>query len=494
MPTLMRMKVSADGLLVALRARARFGRFALVTTMVGCLAPASGALAGHPPGEADGHVPAAVEDALGGEVTELPNGLYKVDSRRGPTQTTHGPDLQGEIKPNHGNSLGPGDPERPPVCATDYYQHVLYAHRAADPNQLAMRKDQIQASMRRINAVLNEESIESGGVSADYKVLCDAGDEIRVDSFVSNGTSFNAVVSAARAAGFDDPDVDYTIFFDYDHPSICGVGSFSSDESLSVNNASNSGGDYGISYDGCWDGVTPMHENGHNQGAVQYDAPYSTGDGAHCWDENDVMCYSPDGGDLHQEGTISRCTDRVHFDCGNDSYFDTAPEGGEYLATNWNIGSTLNRFIAFNAAGNTPPVSPPVDEGEPAPAPGTPPDSGTPTQPGDDHVGSLSNKISHPDAAAASGQWRFYTIKVPRHRSRLAVSLDCDDPCGAALDLYVRRRADPTLSQFVCRSAGPGSDESCRIRNPRRGRWHIGVHTAAGTGGAPFEITARHRR
>jgi hypothetical protein len=74
------------------------------------------------------------------------------------------------------------------------------------------------------------------------------------------------------------------------------------------------------------------------------------------------------------------------------------------------------------------------------------------------------------------------------------VSLDCGEPCGAELDLYVNRGADPTLSRFDCRSAGPGSDESCRIRSPRRGTWHIGVYTAAGAGGAPFEIAARYRR
>ena len=101
-----------------------------------------------------------------------------------------------------------------------------------------------------------------------------------------------------------------------------------------------------------------MHENGHNEGAVQYGAPFSTGTGAHCWDENDVMCYSPDGGDLHQQGTIIRCTDQLHFDCGNDDYFDSSPESCEYLATHWNLGSRLNRFIAFGAgSSNTPPCA-----------------------------------------------------------------------------------------------------------------------------------------
>lgn len=324
-----------------------------------CLGTAAGASAHHSEATPDGDVPAGVQQALGGEVTELADGLFEVDPRRGPDLTTHGPDTAAEIRPDHGTTLAPGDPERPLMCASDNYQRVLYARPASAPDRFATVKSQIQATMRRINAVLNEESTESGGVSADYKVLCDGSGEVAVDQFVvTTGTSFAAVVSAARAAGYNSPNVDYTIFFDYDDPDSCGVGSFSGDERLSADNANNSGGDYGVSYDGCWNGSTTMHENGHNQGAVQYGAPYSTGSGAHCWDENDVMCYSPDGGDVHQQGTISRCSDRLHFDCGHDDYFDTAPESCEYLATHWNLGSRLNRFIAFGGTGaNTPPCA-----------------------------------------------------------------------------------------------------------------------------------------
>lgn len=567
----------ADGLAMAPRVGFQLRTAATSVAAVACLAAPAGAFADHPVGTVDGEVPSAVEQALGGEVTELPDGLYEVDLRRGPDLTTHGPDTQPEIRFDHGSSLGPGDPERPPVCASDYYQHVLYAHRASDPSDFVAATPLIQATMRRINAALNEESLESGGVSADYKVLCDGSGAIQVDEFVVNsGTSFNSVVSAARSAGFDDSNVDYTIFFDYAHPSICGVGSFTSDESLSAGNANNAGGDYGITYDGCWNGTTTMHENGHNQGAVQYNAPFSTGDGAHCWDENDVMCYSPDGGDLHQQGTISRCADRLHFDCGHDDYFDPAPESCEYLATHWNLGSRFNRFITFGGgAANTPPCAsfaascaglscsfadassdpegvvagrswdfgdgatstaaspshtyanpgtygvtltvtdaggatdtetrsvtvssvPPPDDDEPsdpspAPNPGTGPGD-APGAPGDQGSKRLLDRTPLSDSSAAPGGWRLYTVEVPRKRSRLAVTLDCAASCPDQLDLYLRGGSEPTLTAFDCRSAAPGSDESCRIRLPRRGTWHVGVHTAAGTGGAPFEITARVRR
>jgi hypothetical protein len=462
-----------------------------------CLALPAGAAGHDAAGTADGHVPEAVEEALGGDVTELENGLYEVDPSRGAPLTTHGPDTRGEILFDHGTSLGVGDPERSPVCATDYYQHVLYAHRAADPNRLDTVRSQIQASIRRINAVLNEEALATGGVNADYKVLCDAAGEIRVDSFQigSNATDFSSVVSAAKAAGFNDPNVDYTIFLDATPPDYCGVGSLRWDERPDASNANNTGRDYGITQRNCWNGSTPMHENGHNQGAVQQGAPYSTGDGGHCIDENDVMCYSPDGGDLNQSGTISRCTDRLYFDCGHDSYFDVAPDSGDYLATHWNIGSAANRFVAFDSA--VPPVDPPPASPPASPAtpqPGAAPPSGV--SPVTEPAGAakrLLNRVPLSDVAAGNGGWRLYTFKVPRRTSRLTVTLDCASDCPDQLDLYARARAAPTLTEHDCASAGPGSDETCRVRTPRRGTWQIGVHTAGGAGGTPYEISARRR-
>ena len=70
------------------------------------------------------------------------------------------------------------------------------------------------------------------------------------------------------------------------------------------------------------------------------------------------MCYSPDGGDRNQGGNVLDCAGRLHLDCGHDDYFDTAPEAGEYLASRWNIGSRVNRFLSFGgAAENAAPVA-----------------------------------------------------------------------------------------------------------------------------------------
>ncbi len=506
----------------------------------------------------DGHSHAAepsprlLAEALGQRATPQMNGLYRVPVSGGPDLLTHGPDLQLADAGSRDAELGPGSPERPPVCATGNYQQVLLGRPIGTPDRLASVREPIRAQMRRTNALLNQESLASGGPTADYKVLCVPGGQISVESFTAAGSSFSQVVAGARAAGYDNPDVDYTIFFDDPSSNACGVGSYYEDERLSVDNAANSGGGYAVAYSGCWYGETVMHENGHNQGAVQSGAPYSTGDGGHCWDERDVMCYSPDGGNLHQGGTVTRCADRLHFDCGWNTYFDSAPEPGEYLATHWNIGSRLNRFIAFG--GPRPANAPPGAGFELSCAGLTCDFSDSSTDPDGtilrrswtfgDGTSAYGGSPSHRFAAAgtyavtlsvsdddgatktatrqvtvsasratvpvrklrsgsrltarsgAAGSWDFYSYRV-RHRTealrvRLA-SPACRQP-SCDLDLYVRRDAKPTLGAYACRSGGAGSKESCKLAKPRARRVIVGVHVDSATAPARYRIEATARR
>jgi hypothetical protein len=109
-------------------------------------------------------------------------------------------------------------------------------------------------------------------------------------------------------------------------------------------------------------------------------------------------------------------------------------------------------------------------------------------------VTKLANRAPFADTAAGAGDWKRYTVKVPRASTKLVVRLDCVAQCPDQLDLYVRSRDETTLTEYDCRSAGSSSDEACRVRTPRRGIWHIGVYTAEGPGGSEYEILARRRR
>ena len=274
----------------------------------------------------------------GADVERLPNGLFRATTEGGYTFTTHG----GDPAPDgHGPSIGPGDPERSPVCATGHVQHFLYSYPPLLGNRIDEVREDIRAHVRRINAVLNEAALESGNTTADLKVACDESGQIRVDAFpnTTHVPEMSMIVDAARAAGFDDPDVDYSIFYDGDFPGICGIAELSGDSSPGEDNANNSGA-YAVNYVDCWFGRTPMHENGHNQGAVQAGARNADGTG-HCTEHEDVMCYP---------STSNECPDQMYYDCGFDTYFDAAPEPREWLETHWNIGSPVNRYIVFGGS------------------------------------------------------------------------------------------------------------------------------------------------
>jgi len=77
---------------------------------------------------------------------------------------------------------------------------VLYGAPADQASRYPQVVPEIQAIMRRANAVLNSESLESGGGQADYRVRCGADDEIKVDTFTGppGDDSFEAVATPRR--------------------------------------------------------------------------------------------------------------------------------------------------------------------------------------------------------------------------------------------------------------------------------------------------------
>jgi hypothetical protein len=406
--------------------------------------------------------PRAVEASLGEEAEMGGAGLYAVEGQGEDAVLSHGPDavraLPGTIG---GRGFEPGDPERAPVCGSDHYQRFFYARAPGAPDRFEQVKGQIQAAVRRMNAVLNAASLASGGGTADLRVLCDEAGEARVDRLVS-GTPLPELMEAVEDGGFEVPGANYTVFYDGPAAGACGIATITQDERLAPDNEANEGGGYAVVYDRCWFNEGPMHEMAHNQGAVQYGAPHSTGSGAHCSEELDVLCYSPDGGDLNQGGITYRCDGRVQFDCGFDDYFDSAPEPGEYLAGHWNLGSPLNQFVSFGE--------------RPADA--------------DAAAVKLRPDRLRGEQSAMPGGSRAFWVRVPKRTRRLEITMRA--PAGFDLDLYVGVKPAPgEETGYRCRSATGSAVERCVIRRPAKGRWYAGVPTVFGGAGAPFTVRAR---
>jgi hypothetical protein len=297
---------------------------------------------------------AALERAVGPGAERTNAGLFKVPIADGSVVRTHGPDARMDDSASlvaGGPSVRflPGSAERAPICATDHSMQVLYARTDTTPDAFATSVPTIRSTVRRSNHVLNEEAIASGGGGGDYKVVCSGG-EIDVKQFTTTGTSFSQVVSSAQSAGYTSAQRNYVVFLDSSGGGVCGVGSLYFSDSPGLSNPHNTNGGYSVIYNGCWSGTTFMHEVGHNRGAVQPAAPNSTGNGAHCNDGNDVMCYAPDGGNKNQSMTWP-CPTTTLFDCGYNDYFDAAPEPGEYLSAHWNLGTQGQNFVRITEAG-----------------------------------------------------------------------------------------------------------------------------------------------
>jgi hypothetical protein len=288
--------------------------------------------------------PAAVRAVLGDAARVRADGLYAVKVAGGRTLLTHGPDPAPVGGPQRRGAAN--GPERPPVCSRDSYTHFLLGLPRGRAVHTARSRRQAKRAISRANGLLNESSGRAGGPSADLEVRCTRRGRIALPKLRYRRLSFGSLVRLAQRRGFDDPATDYVVVVKGRGADTCGAASFEGDERLSALNINNVRGGYAAVYRPCWTGEDVLHEIGHLQGAVQYRAPYSTGNGRHCWDERDVMCYAPDGGDLHQAGTVARCK-TISFDCGNDTYFDPTPEAGEWLSEHWNLGSPLNAYVRF---------------------------------------------------------------------------------------------------------------------------------------------------
>jgi len=259
-------------------------------------------------------------------------------------------------------------PSRTPACADankDYYGQLVYARPSDGKDRYDIKVPILRKWIAYANGIVNTEA-KQFGVTADLKIACKDG-EISVLNIILPISSTSTVTSgtiyaALKDRGLTNTRIKYIVWYDGEAVG-CGGGDqkctaqFSNnhgpDDRLSEDNLYNTGGDFAVVF-GVEDELTGpirmLHEYAHNMGAVQFNAPHSTGEG-HCNDEppidkggTDVMCKS-DNPSTTFENSCSGY--QFRFDCNNDDYFNPKPKAGSYLATHWNLGSTLNRFIAF---------------------------------------------------------------------------------------------------------------------------------------------------
>jgi hypothetical protein len=305
-----------------------------------------------------------------GNACQLANGAWKIMHSDGTTGFTPGPSPapgspawpdDGLVPMDHGGS-------RPPLCAqnpsTDYHHVLIYARASNDDDRYASIAPPLRDLIHQINGHLNTEGRAAGAVSADYIFHCSGGQVTVFNEALptpKNQADFNSIVTDLRSRGYDDHWVKYWVWYDDQGACTCGgIGHIYFDDRNILENFNN-GRSNAVSMYGVTFGYLSsaghrimMHENGHNMGAVQLSAPNASPGGGHCNDGQDIMCYDDSGFGNPSQYNPNVCTGHMRFDCNKDDYFNPVPPPGSYLATHWNVGSQLNRFLEIEL--NSPPV------------------------------------------------------------------------------------------------------------------------------------------
>ena len=286
------------------------------------------------------------------------SGLLEVLLPTGQVVTTHGSDPHPRAaqafpaaKKRSGKRRKRRKP-RPPRCVGAHQPHLqpLYTYPAGAAGDLGSAERPIRKALLKMNGEIRKAARRSSGgrMRVDFTVQCTTRGKPVVHEYPSLLTSshldgFATIVSGAVLAGHTDPNAKYLIFYDDPAPPRCGAAQIFADDRRSVENLNNGGPMYAVLYGrDCWvDGRPALHESSHTMGAVQLSAPNST-TAFHCNDHFDVMCYA-DGGLTSRPSLVCR---RQTYDCRANDYFDPTASTG-YLATNWNLGWSGNRFLSI---------------------------------------------------------------------------------------------------------------------------------------------------
>jgi len=89
--------------------------------------------------------------------------------------------------------------------------------------------------------------------------------------------------------------------------------------------------------------------------------------------------------------------------------------------------------------------------------------------------------------SGARSEWQFIALEVPAGTARLEIRLS--GGAGDA-DLYVRREAEPTATEYLCRPYQTGNDETCLLDAPAPGRYFLGLDAYENFAGAILDVRA----
>lgn len=261
---------------------------------------------------------------------------------------THGPDVYAEDTRNEIQMPAPVAPRC--VASTESrHSRLLIVHPLGSTPGAGL-EGEVRTMVEKANAQLRLDSSERG-VQAEFIFRCDGAGRVEathVDSQFTSPSDFRTITVELKQKGFTEDQVKYWVFYDGSNvvPLIAGQATMYNDDQAGAANENLQGGSFALTWgqDGDWGASVMMHENGHNLGAVQDSSPNTSGAG-HCNDGKDIMCYG-DGGP-QSAYTETTCSDRFYYDCRGDDYFNVAPAPGSYLASHWNVGSSVNDYLLF---------------------------------------------------------------------------------------------------------------------------------------------------
>jgi streptogramin lyase len=246
-----------------------------------------------------------------------------------------------------------------PVCRTSGHRiKVVWSHR---PGQLGAA-----AMVGWLTDLVGRVNWKIGSQSAflvrplDMAVDCNASGQINVYDVTSSsnnpGTLFGEVEQQlGLPAGSDS--VKYLVWDSESNPTVRGIAEVLPDSSKSIFNANAYYSATAIVYSEASDTYVTVHELMHALGAAQATSPYAT-NGYHCVDGVDILCYEDYTGSAWGPYTESRCVISEGgetpplleayldpIDCKGDTYFNSAPPSGSWLAEHWNVGGPEDPFL-----------------------------------------------------------------------------------------------------------------------------------------------------